>query len=78
MFRITRDPSSGSFIQCLANITVMVLSCPLIMDVVGVMAAYLPVVSASLDCAVHTRTTGKYAAITPNTSLSTEMIKPLL
>ena len=25
MFRITRDPSSGSFIQCLAKITVMVL-----------------------------------------------------
>ena len=30
MFRITRNPSSGSFIQCLAKITVMVLSCPLI------------------------------------------------
>ena len=29
MFRITRDPSSGSFTQCLAKITVMVLSCPL-------------------------------------------------
>jgi len=29
MFRIARDPSSGSFIQCLAKITVMVLSCPL-------------------------------------------------
>jgi len=39
MFRITRDPSSGSSIQCLAKITVMVLSCP-----AGVMAAYLPVV----------------------------------
>ena len=24
MFRITRDPSSGNFIQCLAKITVMV------------------------------------------------------
>jgi len=24
MFQITRDPSSGSFIQCLAKITVMV------------------------------------------------------
>ena len=24
-----KDPSSGSFIQCLAKITVMVLSCPL-------------------------------------------------
>jgi len=30
MFRITRDPSSGSFIQCLAKIAVMVLSRPLI------------------------------------------------
>jgi len=29
MFRITRDPSSGSFIQCLAKITVTVLSRPL-------------------------------------------------
>ena len=29
MFRITRDPSSGSLTQCLAKITVMVLSCPL-------------------------------------------------
>jgi len=28
MFRITRDPSSGNFIQCLAKITVMVLSRP--------------------------------------------------
>ena len=26
---MTRDPSSGSFIQCLAKITVMVLLCPL-------------------------------------------------
>jgi len=30
MFRITRGPSTGSFLQCLAKITVMVLSCPLI------------------------------------------------
>jgi len=29
MFRIARDPSSGSFMQCLAKITVMVLLCPL-------------------------------------------------
>ena len=29
MFRITKDPSSGSSIQCLAKIAVMVLSCPL-------------------------------------------------
>jgi len=30
MFRITRDPPSGSSIQCMVKITVMVLSCPLI------------------------------------------------
>ena len=30
MFRNTRDPSTGSFIQCLAKITLMVLSRPLI------------------------------------------------
>jgi hypothetical protein len=61
------------------------------MDVVGVMAAYLylPVVlvctaqstealSASLDCAVHTSTTGKCAAITPTTPMSTDTIEPLL
>jgi len=30
MFRITKDPSSGSLIQYLDKITVMVLSCTLI------------------------------------------------
>ena len=34
--------------------------------------------SASLDSAVHTCTTGKYAAITPTTSMSTDTIEPLL
>ena len=29
MFRITEDPSSGSLVQCLAKITLMVLSRPL-------------------------------------------------
>jgi len=56
------------------------------MDVVGVMAAYLPVVrlctaqcrEAPLHCAVHTRTTGKYAAITPTGSIPTDTIEPLL
>jgi len=33
--------------------------------------------STSLDCAVHTRTTGKYAAITPTMSISTDEIEPL-
>jgi hypothetical protein len=34
MFRITRDPSSGSFIKWLAKFTVIVLSCPLIRNYV--------------------------------------------
>jgi len=34
--------------------------------------------NASLDCAVHTPITGKYAAITPTMSISTDMIEPLL
>ena len=42
MFRITWDPPSGSSIQCLAKITVMVFFISVDMDVVGVMAAYLP------------------------------------
>jgi len=44
MFRITRDPSSGSFILCLdknfRNGSIVFVD----MDVVGVTAAYLPVV----------------------------------
>jgi hypothetical protein len=44
MFRITRDPSSGSSIQCLAKFTVMVLSILSVdIDVVGVMSAYLQI-----------------------------------
>jgi len=44
MFRITRGPSSGSSTHSLAKITVMVFFMSVDMDVVGVMAAYLPVV----------------------------------
>jgi len=84
VFQITRFPSSGSFIQYLAKITIMVLSVD--MDVVGVMATYLPVVhvctalsrEASLDSAVHTCTTDKYAAIAPTMSMSMDTIEPLL
>ena len=79
-------------------------------DVVGVTAAYLPVVhvcvcvyvvhciglcrlcgthtvplytvqythNASLDCALQKRGMGKYATITPTTSISTDTIEPLL
>ena len=45
MFRIPRDPLSGSFIQCLAKITVMVLSCPL---------TWTWVVCISRLCSTHT------------------------
>jgi len=41
MFRITRDPSSGRFVQCLAKITVNGSIVSVDMDVVGVMAAHL-------------------------------------
>jgi len=40
MFRIIKDQSSESLIQYLAIITRTVLSCPLNMNLVGVMAAY--------------------------------------
>ena len=43
MFRITRDPSSVSLIQCLVKINSTVSTVSVGMDVVGVMAAYLPV-----------------------------------
>ena len=58
MFRITRDPSSGSSIQCLVKITVMVLSCLLIwtwsVRVCTAQSREAP--SASVDCAANTRT----------------------
>ena len=65
MFQIKRDPSSGSFIQCLAKITLMVLSCGLTRMwsvlwqhicpwCVCVCVLHSPY-SASLDCAVHRR-----------------------
>ena len=57
------------------------------MDVVGAMAAYLPAArvytarsraAAALDRAVYTRATGKYAAIAPTTSISTDKLELLL
>ena len=44
MFRITRDPSSGNFMQCLAKITGNGSIVSIDMDVVSVTAAYLPMV----------------------------------
>jgi len=60
------------------------------MDVVGVMAAYSDPwcvcvyftvqegTGAFLYSELHTRTTGKYAAITPTTSMLTDTIEPYL
>ena len=50
------------------------------MDVVGVMAAYLPMVRVCVLHSLerHTRTTSKYVAITPSASISTDTIEPLL
>jgi hypothetical protein len=40
MFRVTEDPSSGSFIQCLAKIIKMAVFVSVDMDVAGVMAVF--------------------------------------
>ena len=54
MFRNTRDPSSGSFIQCLAKITVKV---PLwTVQYTHALSRLCSTHMHSLDCAVHTRT----------------------
>ena len=64
MFRITREPSSGSFIHCLAKNYSKCSIVSVDMDVVGVMAAYLSVVhvctaqsreTLCVYCAVHTQ-----------------------
>ena len=44
MFRITTDPSSGSSIQCLAKNYIKASIVSVETDIVGVMAAYLPMV----------------------------------
>ena len=64
MFRITKYPSSGSFIQCLAKIKITVLSCPLIWTYLVLrlhictwcvcVCVLHSLESASLHCAVHT------------------------
>jgi len=65
MFRITEDPSSGSFVQCLAknykNDSILSVD----IDKVGVMAAYSdPLCVCVVHCAficseLHTRTKGQ-------------------
>ena len=50
MFWITKDPSSGSLIQYLAKITVMVLSCPLTWAQLALWQHILPVVCVCVHC----------------------------
>jgi len=57
MFRITRDPSSGSFIHYLVKITFNGSIASVEMDVVGVMAAYFPVVRV---CTAQSREANAY------------------
>ena len=66
MFRITEDPSSGSLIQFLAKIPIMVLSCPLTWTW-SVLWQNIPVLRVCsslyrktfLYSELHTRTTGQ-------------------
>ena len=91
MFRITEDLSSGSFVQYLAKVTRMVLSCSLtwkwsvLWQHIVTIVTYSPSRKALfLDSELHTHTHThthiglQYAAITPTTSMSTNTIEPLL
>jgi len=62
MFRIIKDPSSGSPVQYLAKITIMVLSCPLTWSYMVLWQHILPVVcvcSSLYRKGLHTHTTGR-------------------
>jgi len=74
MFRITKDPPSGSSIQYLAKITAMGLSC-LQRHSRQCSTHTVPLQTVQYT---HTRITGKYAAITPTTSISTDTMEPSL
>jgi len=71
MFRITKDPSSGSLIQYLAKITLMVLLCPLTWT-------YSVLWQPSCTVNYTHEPWAEYVAITPTTSMSTDTIEPLL
>ena len=60
------------FIELYVVISIQIF-CMLIHFIIQQMYKYI----IRLDCAVHTGTTGKYAAITPTTSMSTDAIEPL-
>jgi len=81
MFRITKDPSSGSLVQCLAinykNDSIVSVD----VDKVGVMAAYLCVcvcVWPVVRLCTHKHNGSEYAAIIPTLSMSTDTIESFL
>ena len=88
MFQITKDPSSGSLTQYLAEITRMDLSCPSLTWTRSVLWQHsiLPVVRVCSSLYRKALTTvnyintpwSEYAAITPTLSMSTDTIKPFL
>ena len=71
MFPITRDPTSGSFIQCLAKSTVMVLSCPLTWTqsvlwqhiVTQCVCVYCTVQRGTRQCRTHTQSASLDSAV---------------
>ena len=85
MFRITRDPSSGSFIQCLAKIG---LSSTHTHHGVSPIFYFHYICFLYMSCCFglnlilnqtpNLSNYSKYAAITPTTSMSTDTIEPLL
>ena len=67
MFRITKNPSSGSLTHYLAKTTRMALSCPL--------TPYRKAQAPSYTVNYTHAPRAEYAAITPTTSMSTDTIE---
>jgi len=84
MFRITEDPSSGSFVQCLAKNYKKDSIVSVDMDKVGVMAAYCDrlcvcvVPSYTVNYTHAHAQRSQYAAIASTLSTSTDTIEPFL
>jgi len=78
MFRITEDPSSGSLVQCLAKNYKNDCIVSVVMDKVGIMAAYCNLMCVRVVNYTHTHIRLQSAAVTPTTSMSTDTIEPFL
>ena len=81
MFRITKDPSLGSLVQCLAKNYKHDSIVSVDMDMVGVMAAYCdPLCVCAVHCILYSKlhNGSEYSAITPTLSMSTDTIESCL